>query len=175
MPDTETGIFVPHRATHPEFAINPYVSYDLKNVGIDVGFHIGNFRVRDKDKKPSMEDPVNNIPPMHFYPQFGFRLGPQHILYLDARYCNAFPTCFPNNLYSVGLASGLGMWSGLKLGAGYSSAGYYTAMTIPIKEKYIIEASFIDDLSSNRSFSDRITWSISMRVRFGYKSIKGLY
>jgi prolipoprotein diacylglyceryltransferase len=170
--DTITGYYeICFKKGSPQFAVNPYINYDRKNMGVNLGFHLGNFRVYNRNTKPTIDDPANEIHTMHFYPQIGLRLGPKHILYLDARYCNAFPTCFPINQYSIGLASGFGNFNGLKIGAGYSSAGFYSTAFIPFREKYVAEISFTNDPWSSYEPFDRISFSIGFHYRFGYKTI----
>jgi prolipoprotein diacylglyceryltransferase len=154
-----------------QFAVNPFVTYDLKNIGFELGFHVGNFRVYNKRDDPSVEDPVNNVPTMHFLPQFGLRIGPQHIIYFDAHYCSAFPTCFPASMYSIGLASGLGFRNGTKLAAGYGSCGYYSTATIVIKEKLLLDVAFTYDLFSAVDGDFARSLSFGLHYRFGHKTV----
>jgi prolipoprotein diacylglyceryltransferase len=154
----------------PEYAVNPYLSYDMKNIGVDLGFHAGNFRVYDKTDEPTLEDPENQVQTMHFLPQFGLRIGPQHIIYLDARYCSAFPTCFPTSMFSIGLASGLGRWNGMNLGAGYCSSGYYSTATVVIKEKFLLDLAFTYDIWHDTGGKNTGSFSLAMHYRFGYKT-----
>jgi len=167
---TLTYYSVPHEDRKPQYDLNPYVSYDRKYIGADLGFHIGNFRVYSPNNKPTLEDPSNTIPTMHFYPQLGFRLGPRKILYLDAGFCNAFPTCFPLNQYSLGLASGLGRINGVKLGAGWSSGGFYSCGTIVIKNRVALDLYFSDNIWSDYTYEDRMSFSFALRYRFKVKS-----
>ena len=175
MPDTGTSVYVNYSNSIPMYAINPYFSYDMKGVGVDLGFHAGKYRMAEPQSDPTREDPVNTIPMTHFSPQLGLRLGPQNILYLDAKYCGGFPTCFPENKFSIGLASGLGRWNGTKLGAGYSTGGYYTTASIVIRDKVVLDITAMDKFWDEEYYdkNSRLTINFALRYRFGFK-IAGL-
>jgi phosphatidylglycerol:prolipoprotein diacylglycerol transferase len=158
------------------YTINPGISYSWKNAGIDIGFHAGNFsfahiRGENNNFAEKVYHDNDDRQPNHTYqfmPQFGLRLGPQNIIYADGQYGNSYPYSSPLMKFSAGIGSGLGKWDGTKLGLGFCPGGLYLLTTIPVRDRLVIHALFVE--SFTHGTSNRFNFTFALNYRFGFKT-----
>ena len=115
--------------------VNPYVQYNRENIGIGVGFNLGNF---------SQVISVNEFEPtsmrkLNFYPSFSFRAGKLNDLFFEYRFSNQFPTGFPALTHQFGFGVKMGKRGGvLRMGTA-STSSFYISPNITIGGHLILE------------------------------------
>ena len=150
--------------TRKQYSINPYCSYDWRNIGISAGFHVGKFYSLNKAA--------------NFLPQMGMRLGPYDIFYLDMFIADHDPGSFPAPLLKVGFGTGIGRNDGTAIKIGLSSyAGFYVSGRVIIQSRLVVEVFFghadiggppSDFMDFDFISGDQV--SINMQYRFGLKN-----
>jgi phosphatidylglycerol:prolipoprotein diacylglycerol transferase len=158
------------------YTINPNLRYSWRNAGIDVGFHAGSFTyahfVGETDGLAKRTYNSEDQTPNHrfnFMPSAGLRLGPQNIVYAEATFGSSYPYTSPLMKFSVGIGSGLGRFDGRKLGLGFCPGGLYLGCAVPVKDRVVIQALFMENFTPDSR--NRTHFSFSLNYRFGHKTI----
>jgi hypothetical protein len=107
------------------FGANPYVAYQNRWVGVELGGHVG--------------DLLTNGQRRVFLPEFELRLGPSDIFFAEMRVFNSGYNPIPNMPLRIGIGSGFGLKNGTVFRMGAGMNGFYLNPTIVINDKYMIE------------------------------------
>lgn len=126
---------------------NPYVAYQNRWVGVEIGGHAGNLLVNSSRKQ--------------FLPEFELRLGPSDLIFAEMRVYNQGYNPMPNMPLRIGIGSGFGLKNGTVFRAGMGTTGFYFNPTIVINNTYMVEPML--------SYGDEKTYcaGIGFRVKIG--------
>ena len=116
-------------------AINPYMQYNWKNIGLGVGFYAGSFtQVINVNAYDS-----TSINRLSFSPSFSIRLGNLKEVFVEYRFANQFPSSFPSLTHQLGLGIGIGKRGGvLRLGTA-SNASFYLGSSFTLGKNLILD------------------------------------
>lgn len=151
--------------------INPFVKYDEKWFGIGGGLHVGNLQFTPYDwiEEKASALPVTGTRISPVLPQFYFRIGPQHIIFLSYMFADQFPSPFPGMYQNIELGSGFGLKNGFNLRMGTFFKGSYFAGSFPIKNRFVIEPLYEWVATENTAYPNQNQLSIGLHYRFGHK------
>lgn len=123
---------------------NPYIAYQNRWVGVELGGHVGNLLLNNNVRKT-------------FLPDFELRVGPSDIFFAEMRVYNQGYMPLPNMPLRIGIGSGFGLKNGtvFRLGAGIH--GMYFNPTIVIDDKYMVEPMV--------SYGDEKTYNLGIGFR----------
>jgi prolipoprotein diacylglyceryltransferase len=168
------------------FGVNPFMSFKSKFFGIDAGCHIGYFKyaiISKSIKSSNTGEYVDAPADLVIFPQLMLRFGKIDIIYFEGKIASHFPSSSPMPLLEAGFASGLGNLDGRKIGLGFTDVGnpdyegydngkdlkgYYVTAIIPVKNRYLIEASFADNF--RHGYANGWVFSAGLHHRFDYKT-----
>lgn len=171
--DLGKGMDSVYKKTMPVLAAQPFFSYDGRIIGISAGVNLGSFHYANMlTKKPLLNegDMSNEVKKVFFFPSFKFRIGPYDLYYAEGFVGNNFPSNIPMMQYGFSIGSGLGKVDGTNISLGTTSHLRFLKASLPIKEKYIIDA-FYGIPSSEYSNTKTYQFSISMHYRFNYQTV----
>lgn len=118
------------------FALNPYLKYDTKWVGLGVGLYVGNNYWADSfDNESKSAVITTSAKGSPIYPQGYFRIGPESILFGDIGIGNAFPSPFPGMRFEAAIGSGFGLPRGNKFRIGGNQLGAFVQGNILFSKK----------------------------------------
>ena len=140
------------------FAINPFIHFDSRWVGVGVGASIGDIYYFQNESEESV-----NIAYANYFPQLHVRFFPREACYLFFDYGNHFPSCFPADKFKIGLGSEFGTTNGTNFSCGWSQSGVMFNGSIPIK-RFIIEPYLAVGVKKAACMS------ISLHYRFNVKT-----
>lgn len=151
------------------YGFNSFFEHNMNWFGWGAGIHLGRLRYSALETNSSYYDEVEEPNPAGeytFLPAFHLRVGPLQYLCAEYNLLNHFPSSSPMPYNSFGISSGLGKIDGRKIGLGISTDGYYVKAGYTIKDKYVIEAFYLDNFKSG--YQKQLAMSIGFRYRFGF-------
>lgn len=122
---------------------NPYVAYQNRWVGVELGGQVGNL--------------LSNSQRKTFLPEFELRVGPSDLFFAEMRVYNNSYTPMPHSPLRIGVGSGFGLKNGTVFRIGVGLTGFYVNPTIVLNDKYMIEPML--------SYGDEKTHSAQLRFR----------
>jgi prolipoprotein diacylglyceryltransferase len=127
----------------PILGANPYVAYQNRWFGIEVGGHVGQL-LATSDRR-------------NFLPDLEVRLGPSDIFFVEGRVFNQGYNPIPNMPFRIGVGSGFGIKNGTVFRMGAGLTGFYFNPTIVFDQKYMVEPLI--------SYGDEKTFSFGLGLR----------
>lgn len=147
--------------------ISPYVTFEWQYAGIGTGFSVGQMKLPIGEKPVDsysggtiVSNGYNNV---YFMPALSIRLGPTEIVYLESSYPAMFPSTAPYPMFRAGMGSGLGKANGTKVAIGYCE-GIYVQAAYPIRNRFILEAAYADNLSSGNRSKRILSFGVHYRI-----------
>jgi hypothetical protein len=121
---------------------NPYVRYDLKNIGYGIGVHIGSSPARRLTAREEANRYLESRS-VHFAPMLSLRLLPRDKFFLEGKLQDADPGSFP--MMRTQFGGGIGFKANDQLGsirAGLSDWGYYIESDVPVSDHIMLNGRF---------------------------------
>ena len=168
--DLETCDSSGYHKRQPNYGVNISVNWDFRYIGFGGGFQVGKLRMArfSKDMYSTVNMTDNNVRNLSLLPILDLRLGPKDILYAEGNLGGHFPSSSPMPFYTVGLGSGLGKTNGTMVTAGYSNVGFYLESAYVLKDRFVLEGFYADNIKSG--ISNRRVFSLGFGYRFNFKS-----
>jgi len=157
---------------HPVAAgISPFINFDWHYFGFGTGFSAGQMLTSyqtplGKKDFTTMSDGdvvATNYYNAYFLPSLSLRAGPVDIIYAEACFPGTFPSAIPFATIRAGVGSGLGKANGTKLAIGYCS-GLYAQFVYPVKNKFVVNAEYCDNLSGGQNERRFFTLGFHFRI-----------
>lgn len=164
------------------FGMNPFVQYDMKVVGIGVGFHGGNLSRIQSPETTSDGASITTMKKMNIYPSFYFRVGNINQVFVETKVAQQFPSPFA----ALGFQANIGIGfkkkkrgGAIRIGTA-SNAGIFVAPSFHLGKDVIFEP-FIGALPHlfNSATSDNVfeeikqesnfVGAVNLRFKFGRK------
>jgi len=154
-------------------AINPFAKFGGKWIGIGFGFHLGelrfasSYKVTNNTGSGGWLDPAEKVEDLTthiFYPQGSIRVGPRHILNLEFKWADHFPSSSLMPLYKLELGSGFGTIDKHYFSFGYSDECLSFNGTAAIYKNWLINAFYMQNFESERYLREYGSLSIQYRI-----------
>ena len=151
----------------PVYGITPYVSLNGQWIGFGTGLSVGHMNIPVGRPKSSLHD-GDIVTKGHSWttlsPTCYLRVGPTDILYAEASFPGVFPYMTPYPSFLAGFGTGLGRTNGTKAAFGYCNNAFYLSMVYPIKDKFVVEAFYADNLQSGVQSSRIFSFGFNYRI-----------
>jgi prolipoprotein diacylglyceryltransferase len=118
------------------YGVNPYVQYNWENIGLGVGFLVGDFT---RIAEPMVTDNTS-VKHYNFYPSFNFRAGKLNQFFFEYRLASQYPSFAPVMTHQLSMGIGLGQrYDGhIRIGTA-SNAAFFIAPTLPFGNHIVVE------------------------------------
>ena len=164
------------------FGLHPFVQYDMKTVGVGVGFHAGNLTKVQSPETSTNASSITTVKKMNFFPSFYLRVGNTNKVFLETKVAQQFPSPFP----ALGFQANVGFGfpkrkrgGAIRIGTA-SNAGLFVAPSFHLGPDVIIEPflgvlpQLFNEKTSDHVFEEinqesNVVGALSLRFKFGRK------
>lgn len=164
------------------FGLHPFVQYDMKAVGVGLGFHAGNLSRVQSPEILSGSTSITTIKKMNFYPSFYFRVGNLNQVFFETKIAQQFPSPFPSLGFQANVGFGLNKrkkGGAIRFGTA-SNAGFFVAPSFHIGKDVLVEPFIgafphvFNEKTSDNVFEEikqesNFVGAINLRFKFGRK------
>ena len=152
----------------PFYAISPYASLNWRWFGFTTGFSWGRMKVTAGKRNMDVFDGEiisKGRSYSVFIPSLSVRLGSPDIFFAEGSYASGlFPYASAFANFNAGVGTGFGKSDGTSAMIGLCGYAIYLKMVCPIKNKFVVEAFYADNISSGNNASR--TLSLGFNYRF---------
>jgi phosphatidylglycerol:prolipoprotein diacylglycerol transferase len=123
---------------------NPYVEYQNRWVGAQLGVHIGNLLTNGQQRT--------------ILPSAQLRIGPSDLFFAEGRVYSAGFAPIPGTFAQVGIGSGFGLKNGTVFRLGMGTMGVYLHPSIVVQKDFLLEPML--------SYGDESNWQFGLGLRY---------